>query len=56
MNLQQLKGMQSSRQGVKGVSFVNRRYTKRVPFSRKMVLKRGKGLELGAGPSSINIC
>ena len=34
LHLQQLKGMQSSKQGVyvKGVTFVNRRYTKGVPF------------------------
>ena len=32
---------------MKGVPFVSRRYTKRVPFSRKMVCKKGKRLDLG---------
>ena len=34
LHLQQLKGLESSKQGmyVKGVTFVNRKYTKGVPF------------------------
>ena len=41
---------------MKGVPFVNRRYTRGVPFSWKMVYKRVRGLELGAEPPRINIC
>ena len=43
MHLQQLKGMQSSKQGVKGVPFVNRRYTK----GEKLVYKRVRGWTSG---------
>ena len=35
-----------------GVPFVNRRYTKGVPF----LLKMGEGLDLVVEPLSINIC
>ena len=44
MHLQELKGMQSSKWGMwKGYhEFVNRRYMKGVPFSWKMVSKRGQ--------------
>ena len=44
--------MQSSR-FVKGVPFVNRRYTKEITFS---VLNVGKGLDLGAWPPRIKLC
>ena len=40
---------------MKGVPFVNRRYTKGVPFPWKMVYNRVKGLNLGAEPPSIKI-
>ena len=40
---------------MKGVPFVNRRYTKGVPFPWKMVYKRVKGLDLGAEPPHIKI-
>ena len=33
---------------MKGVTFVNRRYTEGVPFLKNYILK-GKGLDLGAG-------
>ena len=52
MHLLQLKGVQSSR-SVKGVPFVNRRYTKEVAFS---VLNVGKGLDLEAWPPRIKLC
>ena len=39
---------------VKGVPFVNRSYTKGVPFLSKIVLKKGKGLDLGAEVLRIN--
>ena len=35
---------------MKGVSFVNRRYTKVVAFSWKMVCKRARSFHLGAEP------
>ena len=42
VHLQQLKGMQSSKQGMgKGVPFVNGRYTKEVPFSKKKRYVKG---------------
>ena len=38
VHLQQLKGMQSSKQDMlKVVPFVNRMYTKGVPFSRQII-------------------
>ena len=51
MYLQQLKGILRYKlaRGRKGVSFVNGRYTKGIPFLSKMVYKRVKGLELGGG-------
>jgi len=36
---------------MKGVSFSNKRYRKGVPFLKKMVYKRVKGLDLGGGAS-----
>ena len=43
-NLQQLKGMESSKLGnEKGVPFFNRRYTTGVPFLSIMVYKRVRG-------------
>ena len=41
---------------MKGVPFVNRRYTKGVPFSWKNGCAKGKGLDLGAEPPRIKIC
>ena len=41
---------------MKGVPFVNRRYTKGVTFSWKMVYKKVRALNLGAQPSRINVC
>ena len=38
---------------VKGVPFVTRGYTKRVPFVSKMVHTKGKGLVPGAEPLRI---
>ena len=52
VHLLQLKGMQSSRY-VKGVPFVNRRYTKETTFS---VRNLGRGLDLGAWPPRIKLC
>ena len=51
MYLQQLKGILRYKlaRGRKGVSFVNGRYTKGIPFLSKMVYIRVKGLELGGG-------
>ena len=58
MYLQQLKGILRYKlaRGRKGVSFVNGRYTKRIPFLSKMVYKRVKGLELGGEPLRIKLC
>ena len=41
---------------VKGVPFVNRRYTKEVAFFVKNGVLKGKGLGLGAESPRINIC
>ena len=39
---------------VKGVPFVNGRYTKEEPFLSKIVQKKGKGLDRGGGAPLIN--
>jgi len=39
---------------MEGVPFSNKRYTKVVPFLKKWYIK-GKGLDLGAEPSSIKL-
>ena len=41
---------------MKGVPFVNRWYTKGVPFSWKNGISKGKGLDIGAEPPRIKIC
>ena len=40
---------------MKGVPFSNKRYMKGVPFLKKMVYKKGKGLDLGAEPPRIKL-
>ena len=42
-----VKEMKSSTRYVKGVPFVNRKYTKEVPFLSKMVCNRARGLTRG---------
>ena len=42
-----VKEMKSSTRFLKGVPFVNRKYTKEVPFLSKMVCNRARGLTSG---------
>ena len=46
------KSRENETRYTKGVSFFNRKYSKRIPFLSKMVYK-GKGLDLGAEPPRI---
>ena len=56
LKVQQLKGMQSYKQRMwKTLHFVNRRYTKGVPFSWEIACKRVR-LELYAEPPRTKIC
>jgi len=51
MHLQQLKGMQSSKQGMwKGYHLSIEGIRKGYLFREKWYLKKGKALDLGAGP------
>ena len=55
-NLQQLKGMESSKLGnEKGVPFLNRRYTTGVPFLSIMVYKRVWGWTSEGGLPVLNV-
>ena len=62
MYLQQLKGMESSKQGMgKGyhlsIKGIRKGYLFRKGFRKKWYVKdKGKGLDLGTEPPRINIC
>ena len=56
MHLQQLKGKQSSRQGMWKGTICQQKVYERVNFFVKNGIYKGTGLHLGAEPPPINIC